>query len=82
MHLSTITAKGQITIPKEIRDFLHLGPKDKILYVPDGKRIFLTPLKGTILDLKGVIKHPGKKPIDFSKLRDEVKKKVAKESSK
>lgn len=79
MHMSQITSKGQTTIPKEIREYLHLKAQDKVVYIPDGKRIFLSPIRGTILDLKGIIKHKGKKPIDFHKLRERVKKKIAKE---
>lgn len=79
MHLSTITSKGQTTIPKKVREFLHLKPKDKIVYVPDGKRVFLMPIKGTILDLKGIVKHPSNKSIDFPKLREKVKEKVVEE---
>jgi AbrB family looped-hinge helix DNA binding protein len=80
MRLSTLTSKGQTTIPKEVREFLHLKPKDKIVYIPDGKRVFLTPIKGTILDLKGVVKRSTEGPIDFVKLREEVKEKVVKEA--
>lgn len=80
MHFSTLTSKGQTTIPKEVREFLHLKPKDKIVYIPDGKRVFLTPINGTILDLKGIVKRPTKKPINFRKLREGVKGKVVKEA--
>ncbi|MBU4343402.1 MAG: type II toxin-antitoxin system PrlF family antitoxin [Candidatus Omnitrophica bacterium] len=80
MHSSTVTSKGQTTIPKEVRRFLHLKPNDKVVYIPDGKRVFLTSINGTILDLKGVVKHMAKKPIDFFRLREDVKKKVAKET--
>jgi AbrB family looped-hinge helix DNA binding protein len=77
MHFSTLTSKGQTTIPKEIREFLHLKPEDKIVYIPDGKRVFLTHINGTILDLKGLVEHPAKRPINFPKLREEMKEKVA-----
>jgi len=80
MHLSTVTSKGQTTIPKEVREFLHLKPQDTIVYIPDGKRVFLTPVTGTILDLKGTIKRSAKKPIDFPKLREKVKEKIVKET--
>ena len=80
MHFSTITSKGQTTIPKEVREFLHLEPQTKVVYVPDGKKVFLVPVNGTILDLKGAVKRSAKKPIDFSKLREKVKQKVVKEA--
>lgn len=46
MHLSTLTSKGQTTIPKEVRILLHLKPNDTIVYVRDGKRVFITSVKG------------------------------------
>ncbi len=79
MHISTITSKGQTTIPKEVREFLHLKSNDKIVYITDGKRIVLTPIKGTILNLRGVVKRQNKKKIRFPRLREEVKRKVVKE---
>lgn len=80
MHFSIITSKGQTTIPKAIRAFLHLKPNDKVVYVPDGKKVFLTPVNGNILGLRGSVKHSSGKPINFSKLREEVKEKIAKEA--
>ncbi len=82
MHFSTLTVKGQTTIPQEIREHLHLSPQDKIVYVPDGDKVYITHVHGSILDLKGVVKRRAKKPIDFHNLREQVKKKIAKEALK
>jgi AbrB family looped-hinge helix DNA binding protein len=35
--ITTLTSKGQVTIPKEVRDELGLQPFDKIEIVPDGE---------------------------------------------
>lgn len=80
MHASTLTAKGQTTIPREIREYLHLSPQDKIVYVPDGNKVYLTLVQGNILDIKGAVKRKGQKPVDFHKLREHVKQKVSEES--
>ncbi|MGC8839513.1 MAG: AbrB/MazE/SpoVT family DNA-binding domain-containing protein, partial [Anaerolineae bacterium] len=32
-HLTTITAKGQVTIPKAIREALQVGEGDQLLFV-------------------------------------------------
>ncbi len=39
--MSTITAKGQTTVPKEVRRRLGLGPRQKIIYEigPEGIRL-------------------------------------------
>jgi antitoxin PrlF len=76
MSVSVLTKKGQTTIPKDIRNYLNLAPNDKILYLMEGNKVVIKPLKGDILDLKGSVKTKDK-PIDFRKLRRETKKKVA-----
>jgi antitoxin PrlF len=76
MSVSTLTRKGQTTIPKDVRKFLGLEPEDKILYLIEGEKVILKPLKGNILELRGSV--PAKKEsIDFNKLRQETKRKVA-----
>ena len=76
MSMSVLTKKGQTTIPKDIRNFLNLAPNDKILYLREGNKVVIKPLKGNILDLKGSVKTK-EKAIDFKKLRSETKKRVA-----
>ncbi len=41
MITSTMTSKGQITVPKKIREFLGVGESDKLSFTPleDGKVI-------------------------------------------
>lgn len=70
MTISTITSKGQTTIPKEIRDEFHLKPHDKLIYTSEKDRIIVKPLTGTILDLKGAF--PVRKKIDFERLREKM----------
>ena len=76
MTVSTLTKKWQTTVPKDIRNFLGLKPNDKILYLIEGKKVVLKPLKGNILNLRGSVKIK-EKPIDFKKLRDDTRKKIA-----
>lgn len=73
--LSTVTSKGQITIPKEIRDLLHIRSNDKVDFVLDGDRVLLVPVK-TLLDLRGAVRARGKG--DFSEERARAKTAVAK----
>lgn len=58
MSTSTITSKGQTTIPKEIRDQLGLSPGDRIEYLvePDG-RVILLPAVRHVHELGGMLKH-------------------------
>lgn len=75
MPISVLTKKWQTTIPKDIRNLLKLEPSDKILYLIEGERVILKPLRGNILDLRGSVATK-EKPIDFTKLRGDTKKKI------
>lgn len=59
MPTSTLTSKGQTTIPKPIRDRLHLRPGDRLEYIleADG-RIVLLPVTLDIKDLFGILPKP------------------------
>jgi len=76
MYTSTVTAKGQITIPAKIRKQLGLKPNDKVVLIFRGTEIILKPIKGTLKDLRGSIK-PRQQPEDFEKIRQHVKQAIA-----
>ncbi len=67
MSTSRMTRKGQVTIPKEIRDGLGLVEGDRVFFVTRGEEIVLRVLRGTILDLRGSVK-PSKRPENFHRL--------------
>jgi len=56
MALSTITSKGQTTIPGEIRRHLKLRPGDRVEFMvePDG-RVILVPATVDVGELKGLL---------------------------
>lgn len=80
MIASTITSKGQVTIPKEIRDKFHLKAHDRLFFKPEADRIIIKPVTGTILDIKGAF--PVKAKINFEKLRTKMEKKTARKTIK
>jgi len=79
MPISILTSKGQMTIPKEVRKALNLRPSEKVIIVVEGNQAIIQPLRGNLLDIGGSVKITDReKPIDFKKVREEVKKRVAK----
>jgi len=74
---STITRKGQVTIPKAIRDRLGVKKGEKVLFAMRGEEVILKVVKGTILDLRGSV-QPSAHPEEFEKIRQSVKQAVAK----
>lgn len=79
MPVAILTSKGQMTIPKEVRKALDLKPSEKVIIVVEGNNAVIKPLRGNILDIGGSVKISGKeRPIDFKKVREEVKRRTAK----
>ncbi len=57
--LSTVTAKGQVTIPKPARDALKLNPGDRVEFVLDDEgRLFLLSATRPVTSLKGMLPPP------------------------
>ena len=56
MAVSTITSKGQATIPGEIRRYLKLKAGDRLEFLvePDG-RVILVPATVDVMELKGLL---------------------------
>ena len=78
MPISVLTSKGQMTIPKEVRKALNLQPSEKVIIVVEGNQAIIQPLKGNLLDIGGSVKMTDReRPVDFKKVREEVKKRVA-----
>jgi AbrB family looped-hinge helix DNA binding protein len=42
---ATITSKGQITVPREVRRILGVRSGDKLLFESDGKGVRIRPIK-------------------------------------
>lgn len=70
LAITTMTSKGQVTIPKEIRDSLKLKPGDKIsiTQLPNGK-VIMRAKTGSILDLYGSLHRPGRKPLTLEQMK-------------
>jgi len=74
---SKLTSKGQITIPKRIREKLNLEPGDRVLFIEKEGGVVLVPVKNTLHDLRGSVKSRNN-PEDFDDIRRTVKKHIAK----
>lgn len=76
MITATISSKGQITIPKDIRLQLDLHAGDKISFIKgeDGS-INLVPIKKPLSALKGLVAKP-KEPVSIEAMNNAVKLKA------
>jgi AbrB family looped-hinge helix DNA binding protein len=70
MIISKIGRRGQITLPRSIRQALSLKEGDHIAFVHQDDEIILQPLNRTLLDLRGTVPTSG--PQDFEAIRKQV----------
>lgn len=66
-----VTSKGQVTIPKPVRDALGLGESDVVEFEVRGKRASMTPVEGGFLRWYGSIK-PRSRPENFKKMKEDA----------
>ena len=75
MSTATVTSKGQITIPIDIRVSLGIEAGDRINFMMDesGRVVFL-PATNNVTSLKGIITKPGT-PVSIKDMKATVKAK-------
>ena len=57
--IATITSKGQVTLPKAIREKLHLNAGDRLdFFIRDDGHIEAVPKKSPMKELKAMIPPP------------------------
>lgn len=77
---ATITSKGQVTLPKPIRDRLHLRPGDKIDFMLEGDVLRVTPVTAPVTQLKGMVPKPAV-PVSLQEMDAAIARTVARRSS-
>lgn len=68
MAAATITSKGQVTIPKSVRDALGLDAGDRIDFVETEKGVLIIPVKGDLRSLCGMFKGRRRKPATIEEI--------------
>ena len=73
---STVTQKGQVTIPAAVRARLGLRPKDKVRFEVAGDAVTLQPAPSKLLAGYGAVR-PRKRPEKWTQVRSEVERLMA-----
>lgn len=72
MLAGKITSKGQITLPKEIRDALGLRAGDRVMFVVrDDGTVVISPRKASLDQLFGRLK-PEKQGVSLEDMQDAI----------
>jgi len=74
MATATVTSKGQITIPKEVREGLGVGAGDRVEFVEEGKGAYrVVAATRDVRTLKGIIAKPAR-PVSVDDMNRAVRK--------
>jgi antitoxin PrlF len=78
MAKAKLTSKGQITIPKQVRERLNLRTGDRVEFTIEGEdRVVLRPARGSVLDLEGSLHRPGSAAVGLDELDRVIRRRGA-----
>jgi AbrB family looped-hinge helix DNA binding protein len=77
---STVTTKGQVTIPVEIRRLLQVQPRDRIAFVVEDDKVRLVRSQSVVARTAGALKS-AKPPLTAEELREVAEKAIAQEAT-
>jgi antitoxin PrlF len=79
MPSSTVTAKGQTTIPKSIRERLGVDAGDRIDFiVRDDGTVVIEPAVQAVGALKGLLAAKGQRPVSITAMHQAIRARAAK----
>jgi antitoxin PrlF len=65
MPSASLTSKGQVTVPKPIRDWLKVKTGDRLDFVIEGGHVVVRPGTRDLRSLRGLLHRPGRKPVSL-----------------
>lgn len=74
MLVSTVTQKGQVTIPKDLRDSLRLVTGDKVEFIQnDRNEILIKPMTRKVAEVSGRLsKYQRAKPVSTEEMDEAI----------
>lgn len=73
--LVKVGPRGQITLPKSLRQRMNIKPGDSVTLTEIDDYVMLRPVTKTLFDMVGSISVDG--PLDFDAIQEEIKEHVA-----
>ena len=72
MPTSTLTTRGQTTIPKPIRDALDLQPGDRLEFTLQGDQVVVRRAEADLSALDGMLDRSGKQAVSIEDMNDAI----------
>ena len=77
MNQTTLTSKGQVTIPKFVRDSIGLHVGDKIEFIlTENNEVILKPVTKKVDEVFGVLQKAGRKAVTVEEMDAEIQKRM------
>jgi antitoxin PrlF len=78
MAMATVTSKGQITIPSQVRNALGLDAGDRVEFVEQGKGQFaIVAATRSVQELKGLFRGKRIKPVSIEEINAAIARRGA-----
>jgi len=75
MPTATLTSKGQLTLPRQVREHLKVGTGDTVDFViGDDGDVRVRAGDVDVADLKGLLKQPGRRPVTLEDMDIAIKR--------
>lgn len=75
MPTATVTSKGQVTIPKKIRDKLKLRSGDRLDFTEENQgRIIIRKASISVEELEGILHRPGGKAVSVQAMHKAIRR--------
>ena len=73
MPTSTLTSKGQITVPKPIREHLHVAEGDQVDFaIAANGDVVMHRIMGSVSALAGHFRRPNRKTVSLEEMDDAI----------
>jgi len=74
MPTSTLTSRGQTTIPKPIREALQLRPGDQVEFILQDEQVVLRRAGADLTALDGMIDRSEREPVSVEKMDEAIER--------
>ena len=74
MPTSTLTSRGQTTIPKPIREALGLQPGDRVEFLVEEGQVVLRRATADITELDGLLDRSGQDPVSLDEMNEAIQR--------
>jgi antitoxin PrlF len=71
MHESTVTVKGQTTLPRDVRAALGLTSGDKVRYLILEGEVRIVKAR-SVKELRGILSRSGQKPVSLDEMDEAI----------